>query len=70
MHTNTRGAGTLGALGLGLLSIDEIGKRTPIAAVYEPDPNTRALYSELYGEFVELYHKNRGIYARLNRGDT
>jgi len=67
MHTNTRGAGYLGALGLGFLTIDEIGKRTPIAAVYEPNPTHQALYSELYGEFVEIYQKNRSIYRRLNR---
>jgi xylulokinase len=67
LHTNTRGAGYLGAVGLGDLTFDAIGARTPIAAVFEPDPQHGMLYAELYAAFVELYRKNRGLYARLNR---
>jgi xylulokinase len=66
VYTNARGAGFLGAVGLGYLSFDALEQQTPIAAVYEPDRQTAALYDELYAAFVELQRKNRGIYARLN----
>ena len=67
LHTNTRGAGYLGAVGLGYLQIHEIGAHTPIAAVYTPRTEFAGLYAELSGQFVEIYRKTHGIYRRLNR---
>jgi xylulokinase len=67
LYTNARGAGFLGAVALGYLSFDALNGQTPISSVYEPDPQTAALYDELFGEFLELQRKNRAIYARLNR---
>jgi xylulokinase len=67
VYTNARGAGFLGAVGLGYLSVDALEEQTPVAAVYEPDAQAEACYDELFGEFVELYRKNRAIYSRLNR---
>lgn len=67
VYTNARGAGFLGAVGLGYLDFDALTGQTPIAAVYEPDPQTAGLYDELFWAFLELQRKNQGIYARLNR---
>ena len=66
-YTNTRGAGFLGAIGLGLATVDALNGEAPITAVYEPDPAHRAQYDDLFGEFLGIYQKNRAMYARLNR---
>jgi len=65
--TSLRGAAWLAALALGVATIDDIGPHTPIAQTYEPNPDHRRLYDELSAEFVNLYRRNKSIYARLNR---
>jgi xylulokinase len=65
--TSLRGAAWLAALALGDASIDDIVKHTPIAHIYEPNPDHRRLYDELFAEFVNVYQRNKPIYARLNR---
>ncbi len=65
--TSLRGAAWLAALALGDASIDDIVQHTPIALTYEPNPDQRRLYDELFAEFVNIYQRNKPIYARLNR---
>jgi xylulokinase len=62
-----RGAAWLAALALGDASLDDIVQHTPIAHTYEPNPDHRGLYDELFAEFVSVYRRNRPLYARLNR---
>jgi xylulokinase len=38
-----------------------------VARSYQPDPAHKALYDELFREFVGFYRRNRKAYARLNR---
>ena len=38
-----------------------------IARVFEPNPDHRRIYDELFKEFVAIYQSNQKIYARLNR---
>ncbi|NMO18910.1 xylulose kinase [Pyxidicoccus fallax] len=64
---NARGAAFQAAVALGKLTVDEIPSLVPIARTYEPDPKNRALYDELFREFVNLYKANKAIFARLNR---
>jgi xylulokinase len=35
-------------------------------AVYRPNPVNRAVYDEVFAEFVRFYNQTRGIYKRLN----
>jgi xylulokinase len=65
--TGVRGAAWLAALALGDATIDDIVKHTPIALTYTPNPDQRRLYDELFAEFVNIYQRNKPIYARLNR---
>ena len=67
IYTNARGAGYLGAIGVGLATLDSLNGEVPIAAVYEPVAENRSIYDDIYAEFINIYRKNRGIYARLNR---
>jgi xylulokinase len=64
---NARGAAFQAAVALGLLTVEEIPSLVSIARTYEPDPKNRALYDELFREFVNLYKANKAIFARLNR---
>ncbi|MET0406650.1 MAG: FGGY-family carbohydrate kinase, partial [Cystobacter sp.] len=64
---NTRGAAFQAAVALGRLTVDEIPSLVPVAQTFEPNPRNRALYDELFGEFINLYKNNKAIFARLNR---
>ncbi|ATB43623.1 xylulose kinase [Cystobacter fuscus] len=64
---NTRGAAFQAAVALGRLSVDEIPSLVPIAQTFEPNPRNRALYDELFDEFLNIYKNNKAIFARLNR---
>lgn len=65
-YTNARGAGFLGAIGLGLVTVDALNRETPIARVYAPNPAFRTLYDDLFSSFMSIHRRTRGIYARLN----
>jgi xylulokinase len=64
---NLRGVAFQAAVALGYMTFDEIPGRVPILDVYRPNPANRRVYDELFREFVNTYHNNRKIYARLNR---
>lgn len=63
---NLRGAALLASVALGVLEFDQIPERVRIANTFDPAPNNRAVYDQLFKEFVELYKRNWRMYARLN----
>jgi xylulokinase len=65
---NVRGAGLLASAALGYIRYQDIASRVPIAREYEPNPDHRKIYNELFEEFTAIYQSNHKIYARLNRG--
>ena len=69
-QANARGAGFIGAVGLGLMSFDDIPGRIQIRATYRPNAANRAIYDQLFTEFKRIYHANRDIFRRLNRADS
>ncbi|MDD5711594.1 MAG: FGGY-family carbohydrate kinase [Smithellaceae bacterium] len=66
IHANARGAAFLASVGLGHISFDDIPELCAYEAVYRPDPKNRAIYDELFGEFVKIYNNNKAMYRRLN----
>ena len=66
IQANVRGAALLASAGLGYLSYDEIGDTVEVANTYQPNPANRAIYDELFQEFLAIYESNRKIYSRLN----
>lgn len=64
---NARGAALIAAVGLGLISFDDVSKHIQIQAEYQPNPDHRKLYDQLFAEFVNIYKQNKKIYERLNR---
>ena len=66
-HANARGAAALAIVALGYGTFEEIATKTKIDKVYEPNPENREIYDELFKEYLNIYKKNQGIYSRLNR---
>jgi xylulokinase len=62
---NVHGAALLAAVALGELSWERIPAAVAVAAVYRPDPATRAGYDETYRAYREAYRRLRPFYARL-----
>ena len=67
VQANVRGVALLASASLGYMTFDEIPSHVAIAKTFAPNTANRALYDELFREFVKLYHANKEIYARLNR---
>ncbi len=64
---NSRGAALIASVGLGYISFADIPKVVQCQNEYQPNPEHRALYDQLFGEFVEIYKQNRKIHERLNK---
>ena len=64
---NARGAGFSALVALGHLDWDDLPSRVAITETFQPDPANRATYDRLSDVFVDLYKKNKGLYAKLNR---
>ena len=67
VNANARGAGMLAAVALGELTFDQVPDRVRVDRRYEPDPESRELYTGLFTEFVGFCQRNRKAYGRLNR---
>lgn len=67
MQTNARGAAFIAAVGMGHISFDQVPGLVEYEKTFEPDPRNRAIYDELFREFLTIYKKNKSMYKRLNR---
>jgi xylulokinase len=67
IEVNVRGAALLASAALGFLRYEEIGAHVPVAKTYQPQPENRKIYDELFAEYVAIYESNKKIFARLNR---
>jgi xylulokinase len=67
IQANIRGAAFLASAALGYLAYDDISDRVRIVNTYTPNPANRKIYDELFAEFVEIYKREKKMYARLNR---
>ena len=63
---NARGAAFLASVGLGYCTFDEIPSLIKYNNTFHPNPEHRALYDKIFKEFLEIYKKNKKMYARLN----
>jgi xylulokinase len=64
---NARGSAYIAAVALGEMRFEEIPARIHIKRTFQPNPATRDLYDTLFKEFVNIYHANKEIHARLNQ---
>ncbi len=66
IYANARGAALIASVGLGYCTFDEICHLVQFSNEFHPNPDNRALYDELFAEFLQLYKSNEQIYKRLN----
>ena len=66
IQTNARGTAFLASVGLGYLTFEDIPKYIQIKNKFEPNPDNRRLYDEMFTEFLNIYKQNKGIFKRLN----
>jgi xylulokinase len=66
IQANVRGAAFIAAVGLGLISFDDVPGCMEYQATYVPRPETRSVYDAHFREFVNIYKRNKGIFRRLN----
>lgn len=66
IQANARGAALIASMALGYVTPDEIPSTVRISRVFEPNPENRKIYDQLYSEFLHLYRQNREMYHRLN----
>jgi xylulokinase len=64
---NVRGAALITLVALGRVTVDEIPGMVEVRRTFTPDLSNRAVYDELFTEFVNLYRQTKGIFKRLNR---
>jgi xylulokinase len=63
---NARGAAMLAAIALGYLKEDDIAQTVKVKSIYQPKPENKTVYDNLFKEYLNIYKKNRRIYRRLN----
>lgn len=67
VQANARGAAFLASMALGCITFDDIPGRVQIVNSYEPNPDHRKIYDQLFSEFVNIYKASKAICTRLNR---
>lgn len=66
VNANVRGVAFLASVALGYLTFDDVPSRIRIAKTYQPNPDHRKLYDDMFAEFLNLYKATKPIHARLN----
>jgi xylulokinase len=66
---NLRGAAYLASIALHQLSFSDIPNKVEVAKQFDPDPQNRQIYDELFQEFINIYRHMKPIYSRLNRSN-
>jgi xylulokinase len=67
---NMLGAGLLACVALGYMKVGDIPSKVEIAKTFKPNSDNRKVYDELFSEFVQVYHRLKPIYARLNEAEN
>ena len=61
-----RGVAVLAGLALGLTTLRDYARHVEIAHTYHPDPQTVAVYNQLFPIYIDIYKRNSPIYKKLN----
>ncbi len=67
ISSNARGAAFLASIALKYITVEDIPQYIQIKAEYNPNPDNRKIYDELFKEFVNYYNTQRKACARLNK---
>jgi xylulokinase len=66
VNATVRGTALLALVSLGYRSVDEIPGLVGIKQIFEPDDANRESYDKMYGQYRELYKRNKKVFAALN----
>jgi xylulokinase len=66
IQANVRGAAFIAAVGLGIISYNDVSSLTEYTREYTPTARHRAVYDTCFRAFVDIYRQNKGIFRRLN----
>ncbi len=67
LTANSRGTAMLALMSLGMMDTEQAAKAVEINHTYEPNKAHKAMYSEMFDRFVEVYTKNKLIWAKMNK---
>jgi xylulokinase len=66
IQTNVRGAAFIASVALGFIGFEDIPNFVEINNHFEPNPQNRKLYDDMFQTFLNIYKKNKPIFKRLN----
>jgi xylulokinase len=66
IQTNVRGAAFIASVGLGYMTFEDIPQHIKIQQTFEPNPDNRRIYDDLFDVYLNIYKKNKDIYKKLN----
>jgi xylulokinase len=66
VFATARGTALHGFAAMGRIGWGDIPDLVPTAKVFNPEPETRGTYDEMFGEFTRMYRANRKAFARMN----
>jgi xylulokinase len=67
IQANARGAAFIASVGLGYLEWDHIPKHIQFSNIFKPNPQNRAIYDNLFEEYLNIYKIMGKTYKRLNQ---
>lgn len=70
IQANARGAAFIAGVGLGAIGFGDVPQLVEFKHIYQPMPSHRTVYDDRYAVFIEIYRQMKGVYQKLNRGDT
>jgi xylulokinase len=66
IEANARGAGFIGAVGLGYLNPDDIPNYVTFSNVFKPNKDNKPIYDKLFKEYTFVFDSLKTMYRRLN----
>jgi xylulokinase len=67
IQANARGAAWIAAAGMGEIDLHEVNQLVTFRRTYHPNPANRAIYTEKFAIYKQIYHQMRPVYQRLNK---
>ena len=67
IQANARGAAFIASVGLGYINWEDIPSYTEFSNIFEPNPNNREIYDELFNHFLDIYKVMGKTYKSLNK---
>jgi xylulokinase len=63
---NARGAALQACVALGEAGFERAGDLVPVERTYEPNPDLRGIYDELFAAYLDAYQRLKPLHRRLN----